>query len=282
MTSPRPSIVIATLLASMLPASTLVGATLREAASGRALVKQFADTVVTVELVVTVRMSVGDRALPPRESKVDVNATVISQSGLTVTVLSMVDPRSSLEAMRAAQGAGASKIEIGETEFKDVKLRLANNTEVPADVVLKDPDLNLIFIAPVVDAAAPARKFTSVRLDKAVDGEILGNYFLVSRAPKSLQRVPLVRMTTVMGIVEKPRKMFLLSEQALGIPIFDSSGLVLGIGTQYLENGRATNPVVLSAADVAELAAQAAAAKPVKADSEEQTTPPVPLPATKP
>jgi len=184
--------------------------------------------------------------------------------------------------MRAAQGAGASKIEIGESEFKDVKLRLANNAEVPADVVLKDPDLNLIFIAPVVDPTVPARKFTSVRLDKPATGEILGNYFLIARGPKSLQRVPIVRITTVLGIVEKPRMMYLLSEQALGVPIFDSSGLVLGIATQYLENGRPSSPIVLSAADVAELATQAAAAKPVKPEAEEQTSPPVPLPATKP
>jgi hypothetical protein len=269
------------MIASLLPASPLLGVTSKEAASGRDLVKQYADTVVSVELVVTVRLTVGDRALPPRESKVEVNGTVISPTGLTVTVLSLVDPRGSLEAMRAAQGAGASKIEIGESEFKDVKLRLANNAEVPADVVLKDPDLNLIFIAPVVDPAAPARKFTNVRLDKPATAEVLGNYYLISRGPKSLQRVPIVRMTTVLGIVEKPRMMFLLSEQALGIPIFDSSGLVLGIATQYLENGRPSSPIVLSAADVAELAAQAAAAKPVKPDAEELTSPPVPLPATK-
>jgi hypothetical protein len=285
MTSFRPSILTATLLALTVPASSLLGVTDKEAKNGRALVKQYADTVVSIELVVTIRMTVGDRALPPRESKVDVNGTVISPAGLTVTVLSMVDPRGSLEAMRAAQGGG-NKIEIGETEFKDVKLRLANNTEVPADVVLKDPDLNLIFFAPLIDPATAPRTFASVRLDKAATGEVLGNYFFVSRAPKSLQRVPIVRTTTVLGIVEKPRKMFLLSEQALGVPIFDPSGLVLGIATQYLENGRPSSHIVLSAADVAELAAQAAAIKPSekeeKSDAGGPTSAPALPPAAKP
>ena len=262
MTLLRPSILIAAMLASILPASPLLGATSREAASGRALLKQYADTVVSVELVVTVRLTVGDRALPPRESKVEVNGTVISPSGLTVTVLSLVDPRGSLEAMRAAQGAGASKIEIGESEFKDVKLRLANNAEVPADVVLKDPDLNLIFIAPLPSGSNPPRTFPKVALDKAATATVMGNYYIVNRASKNLQRVPVVHMTTVVGIIEKPRRMFLVSDQAVGVPVFDASGLALGVLTQYLDNGRPIALVVLTSADVADLAKQAAAIKP--------------------
>jgi hypothetical protein len=256
----RPVLLLA-LLGLAVPASQVRAITAAEAASGRALVKRYADTIVSVEVVVTIRMTIGDRAMPPRENKVEVNGTVISPTGLTVAVLSMIDPKGSLEAMRAQQGGG-QKIEIGETEFKEVKLRLANNTEVPAVIVLKDPDLNLIFIAPLPDAAAPARTFPSIPLDKPATAEVLGNYYFVSRVSKSLQRTPIVRQTTVLGIVEKPRRMFLMSDQSLGVPIFDPSGLVLGISTQYLENDRPSGPVVLTSADVAELAAQAAAVKP--------------------
>ncbi|HEY4989996.1 MAG TPA: hypothetical protein VII09_09325 [Opitutaceae bacterium] len=273
-----PVLILAT-LGLIVPATRMLAVTDSEAAAGRALVKRYADSIVSVEVVVTIRMTVGEHAMPPRENKVEVNGTVLTPSGLTVAVLSMIDPKGSLEAMRASRG-GDQKIEIGETEFKEVKLRRANNTEVPAVIVLKDPDLNLIFIAPLPDAAAPGRTFPCISLDQAATGEVLGNYFFVSRVPKNLQRVPIVRLTTVMGIVEKPRKMFLLTDQALGVPIFDAAGLVLGISTQYLENDRPSGPVVLSAADVAELAAQAAAIKPeekvekteTKADTDGKTT----------
>jgi len=211
---------------------------------------------------VTIRMTVGDRAMPPRENKVDVNGTVISDSGLTVAALSTIDPRGSMEAMRAQQAAGGQKVEIGETEFKDVKLRLANGSEVPSVIVLKDPDLNLIFIAPLPSGSNPPRTFPKVALDKAATATVMGNYYIVNRASKNLQRVPVVHMTTVVGIIEKPRRMFLVSDQAVGVPVFDASGLALGVLTQYLDNGRPIALVVLTSADVADLAKQAAAIKP--------------------
>jgi hypothetical protein len=259
-----PGVLLPAILALAAPASRLSAVTDAEAATGRALVKEYADSIISVEVVATLRMTVNGHALPPRENKIEENGTVISPTGLTVSILTAIDPHDAMEAaVRNAPGLGSQKVEIGDTEFKDVKLRLANNTEVPAVIVLKDPDLNLVFVAPQSDATAQPRKFPYVSLDKSTVGELLGNYFYVNRAPKSLQRVPIIRLTSVTAIVEKPRRMYLLSEIAPGIPIYDASGLVLGLATPYLENGRASGHiVVLTAADVAELATQAAAVKP--------------------
>jgi hypothetical protein len=242
-----------------------------QAENGRALVKRYADSIISVECVATITVTVGEHTQPPRENKVEVNGTVISETGLTVTVLSAIDPRGQIEAMASARGV-SQKVDVGETEFKDVKLRLANNTEVPAVIVLKDPDLNLIFIAPVADAATPQRTFPYVSLEKSASGEVLDNFFVVTRAGKSLQRVPMVRTSVIIGIVEKPRRLYLMSEQVLGVPVFDPTGLVLGISTQYLENGRPSSHVVLTAADVAELAKQAAAVKPEEKEDKQDTT----------
>jgi hypothetical protein len=233
-----------------------------EIATGRSLVKQYEDAIVSVEVVATIKVTVGDHAQPPRENKVEENGTFISSTGLVVTTLSAIDPHGAMEAAISARGPSPQKIEIGETEFKDVKLRLANNTEIPAVIVLKDPDLNLVFVAPLADAKTPARTFPFVALDKSATGEVLGNFFFVTRAPKALQRVPIVRTTNVIGIVEKPRRMYLMADQAPGVPIFDQAGLVLGLSTPYLENGRPGNLIVLTSSDVAELATQAAAIKP--------------------
>ena len=59
-----------------------------EAATGRALVKQYADSIIEVEVVATLKVTVGDHAQPPRENKIQVNGTVLAPGGLTVTVLS--------------------------------------------------------------------------------------------------------------------------------------------------------------------------------------------------
>lgn len=90
-------------------------------------------------------------------------------------------------------------------------------------------------------------------------GDLLGTFYYVARASKALQRVPLVRSSEVMGVVEKPRRLYLLSEQAAGSPMFDGSGRLLGISLQHFANGRPTGTVVLPAGDIADIARQAAA-----------------------
>ncbi len=201
-----------------------VPATLRalpetEVQAGRDLVKRCANSIMGIEMVVTLKMTMGDRAMPPREVKIDVNGTVLDSAGLTVTSLTAIDPRMQFESMRANMGpAAASRMEVGESDYKEVKLRLADGSEVPARVVLKDGDLDLAFIAPEPDPAAKKREFTPVKLADAADGMLLNTYFIISRAAKVLQRVPLVRPTLVSGIVEKPRRMFLMTDQQLGCP----------------------------------------------------------------
>ncbi len=234
---------------------------------GRELVKRYADAVVGVELVVTIKVKVGDREMPPREQKVEINGTVISADGLTVTSLAEVDPQMAFEAMSGSQ-RGGQRPELLGADFKEVKLRLADGTELPARFVLKDQDLDLAFMAPVAEEAAEAgarKTFAYVDLAQAAEGELLESYTLVGRAPKALQRVPVARTTKIMGVVEKPRRLYLMTETSLGVPMFDAAGRVLGITFQHFANSRRTGFVVLPAEDIAEIAkqAQAAAAVPV-------------------
>ncbi|MSU73408.1 MAG: serine protease [Opitutus sp.] len=209
-----------------------------------------------MELVVTLKMKMGDREGSPREQRIDVNGTVISAGGLTVTSLAEVDPQSAFEAMRMSQPGGA-RIELVGADFKEVKLRLSDGTEVPARFVLKDADLDLAFMAPDWEAGAIKREFPHVDLEKGADGAVLGSYFYVARAPKVLQRVPIVRASEIMGVVEKPRRFYLMTDQALGTPMFDPQGNVLGISVQNFANGRRSGFVVLPAGDIAEIAKQA-------------------------
>ena len=232
------------------------------AAAGRALVKRYADAIVGVELVVTIKVKVGDREMPPREQRLEINGTVISPTGLTVTTLAGVDPQVQFDAMRSSQ-TGSRGAELVGVDFKEVKLRLADGKEVPARFVLKDADLDLAFMAP--EESEPQREFAHVKLEDAAEGVVLGNYFFVARASKSLQRAPLVRASEVLGIVDKPRRFYLLTEQSVGTPMFDLEGRVLGISLQHFANGRPSGTVVLPAADIAEMAVQAVAAMRVPA-----------------
>lgn len=283
------STVVLLILALMFAPAGLRALPESEAKAGRDLVKSCANSIVGIEMVVTVKMTMGDRAMPPRENKIDINGTVLNSAGLTVTSLAAIDPRTQFEAMRAAMGPSGARMEVSETDYKEVKLRLADGTEVPARVVLKDGDLDLAFIAPDPEAAAAGkREFTPVKLDDPAEGTVLNTYFAISRAPKVLQRVPLVRPSLVAGVVEKPRRMYLMTDQQLGCPVFDQQGRMLGVSVQNVSGGRSSGLIVLPTADVAEIAKQAAAeaAKPSAPKPAAETpvpekkpdTPPAPAP----
>lgn len=229
---------------------------LPDATAGRALVKRYADTIIGVELVVTMKVKMGDREQPPQERRIEVDATVIAPNGLAVTSLAAVDPQVQFDAMRAAQPGGRMPELVG-VDFKEVKLRTADGKEVPARFVLKDADLDLAFIAP--ETPDPERTYPHVKLEESAEGVVLGDYYFVARAPKALQRTPLVRTSELIGIVEKPRRLYLLSNQSLGTPMFDGAGKALGLSLQHFANGRPVAIVVLPAADIADMAKQAAA-----------------------
>jgi len=219
-------------------------ATDEEAAIGRRILQDNADAIVSVELVVTAAAGRGRGA---QEQQREINATVISPEGLTVTSLAAIDPR-------VTSGRGA---DTSETEFKEVKIRLADNTEIPARVVLKDADLDLAFIAPVPDPILPPRTFEFVDLENAGAPEILGTYYDMTRLGKTMQRTPVIQTVTVIGLVERPRRIILTNDLTLGCPVFDKEGRPLGISLVYLANNAAVQLVVVPAADVLEIANQA-------------------------
>lgn len=223
-----------------------------EAAAGRALLQRYADVIIGVELVVTMKGMQGDRPIPAREQKREINGTVLNAGGLTVLSLGSIDPRGGIPA------ALQSQIRYDEPEFKEVKLRLADGTEIPARVVLKDADLDLAFIAP---ESAPARALPFVDLTAPAKAEILGTYYDISRGSKLAQRVPAVRVINLTGMIEKPRRFLLATDYSPGCPVFGAEGKVLGIAVRHVSGGQSAGMIILPAEDVAEIATQAAAIK---------------------
>jgi hypothetical protein len=255
----RTLIVFATLV---LAASPRLGALPdAEAAAGRVIVRRYADAIVAVKATANLKIIVSDRAMPPTDTKIDVNGTVITPAGLTVTSLSAIDTKAIFEAMRSQMPSGGMGVELGPSDFKGLRLRLADGTEVPAKVVWRDADRDLALLAPDGAAAAGGRTFTFVNLNEAPEAAIvLGNYYHLSRLGDAMQRLPIMRPSTVNGIIERPRRLLLISTDsftdAVGCPVFDTQGRVLGICLRYMVNGLPKGAVVVPAADVAEVVSQ--------------------------
>ena len=224
------------------------------AEKGRAVLAAHGDSVVTVELVATVTVSVNERSVPPKEQKIEVNGTVLTSGGLTVTSLATIDLKSRFEL--APGMAGNNKISFGETDFKEVKIKFADGAEVPAKVILKDADLDLAFIAPDPDKKPPTHTFNPLLLSDSVQGRILDLYFTLARAQKALQAVPEIIPQTIVGIVEKPRQYYIVTANNPGCPSVSEDGKLLGVCVEHSGTGTPV-PVVLPAADIADLAQQA-------------------------
>src|SRR5882724_9273605 len=105
------------------------------AEKGRGVFQKNHAAVVTVEVV---QKSASGRGGAPRESKQNVTGTVIDPSGLIVLALSAVDPSELYRRLSEDY-----KIEV---EVSDVKIMLEDGTELPAEILRRDKDLDLAFV----------------------------------------------------------------------------------------------------------------------------------------
>src|SRR5262249_41028814 len=113
---------------------------------GRAIFAKNHLSVVTVQLVLKSKVSMPGMGGQSNESRQDATGTVLDPSGLTVLSLSNTDPGQLVQSMMAG-GDEDSRFKV-ETELTDVKILLEDGTEIPAEVVLRDKDLDLAFVRP--------------------------------------------------------------------------------------------------------------------------------------
>jgi len=233
-------------LALSLPVA-LHAQTVEERATARALVEKRQAAVVMVLATVKMRAPSGGRE-NARDLPVQVNATVLEPNGLTVMSLTALEPGA-----LTARGRGG---EIT-SETTDLRIRTVDDREVPARVVLRDPDLDLAFIRPVDPPASP---MTAIE-GPASAPSLLDLVIVVQRTAESLGWKTFASFGYVQMVMEKPQPYFIIGPAAsaaggLGFPVFDGKGGFVGIMVRV---GNRTGGVaaVVPAQDIREIAKQA-------------------------
>jgi hypothetical protein len=246
------------------------------AQAGRQIWKQHQEAVVTVRLVVSLSVSYGGRE-QQSETKTEAIGTVLDPSGLTLISLSSIDP----SGMVRRNPNQEVKID---SQVKDVKILLADNTEIPAEVVLRDKDLDIAFLRPI---DKPAKPLVNIDLSKAAKPQVLDETICLNRLGKVANRVVTVSIERIDALVERPRPFYVLSpggSSGIGSPVFSLSGGALGIvlvrngsgdseanmTSMFSGAGGSGNllPVIVPSADILEDAKQAMEAKkPAAADA---------------
>ena len=261
-----------TLFITLLLTVAVIGRTRADdsAVAGRKILAKYQAAVVTVRLVVSYNVSYGSRD-QQSESKTEAVGTVIDPNGLTVISLTTIDP----SAMMKARQRSGQEFKV-ETEVKDVKIVLADDTELPAEVVLRDKDLDLAYLRPTEKLTQP---LPALDLTQSGPAQVLDEVVCLNRLGKIANRVVTVSLERVDALVTKPRPFYVLSpggSSGIGSPVFALTGAPVGIvlirnaapggeanaASQFSGSGGNTYmPIIVPAADILDDAKQALEAK---------------------
>ncbi len=193
-------------------------------AAGRATAEQVRRAVVTIRIVLKLKIGFGGQA-QDQEQKVEVAGVVIDPSGLTLASAASIDPSGALRKMAGGQ---ASRMKV-EAEVKETTLLLEDGTEVEADVVLKDTDLDLAFLKP----REAGRRFSAIRLrPRSGTVPLLTPIFVVARLGKLTSRALAVATGEIRASVRGPAPYYVTDGETAsftGSVAYTADGVPLGV-----------------------------------------------------
>jgi hypothetical protein len=238
-------------------------------AAARKLLAEKGDSVVWLSAVMKISMTAAGSSdspmnIPDRERKVESLATLIGPD-LLVTAMSQMDPSREMEGREYNTAKGPVRFDVSVT-LKEIKVVLQDGTEIPAEQVMKDADLDLAFFRVKMDSKeAKDVTFKALDLNDSAKVTLSEEIVTLSRTEEILNRVPSVTRGQVMSITEKPRTFVRASGAQSGCPTFNLEGKLVGLGVNRYMKGKSSVLIVLPAGDVQEIAQQAAKAKPLAA-----------------
>ncbi|HOJ34698.1 MAG TPA: hypothetical protein PKY35_05370 [Candidatus Hydrogenedentes bacterium] len=223
------------------------------AEKGRAILEAHRAATVTIRSVLSLSMGGQQQEFPT-----EANGTVVDPTGLTVLSLSAVDPSARLGMLR-----GNDMPEMT-SKVSDMKIILMDGSEVPAEIVLRDKDLDLAFVRPVEKPATP---MPFVSLDDPGTPQMLDELVVLGQLGKVARRTHTATLVRVEAIVDKPRLFYIPGEDRgrtiLCSPAFTLDGKFVGIGVLRMIAGEGrgmgddTIVIIVPAADIKEAATQA-------------------------
>ncbi len=197
---------------------------------GRDILSRNQHAVVTVEAVIKLSYSMPGMGGQASEYKQDLTGIVVDPSGLTVLALSSCEPADMIQSFTSGMSEdGDAKFKV-ETELSDLKLLLEDGTELPADIVLRDKEMDLAFIRPKTKPATP---LTALDLSKSGKAQVLDQVITLNRLSRAAGRAYAASVERISAVVQKPRFFYIpgseMTSTTLGSPAFTLDGNLLGV-----------------------------------------------------
>jgi hypothetical protein len=204
-----------------------------------------------------------------KDQKTETTGTIVDASGLIVASLGGISGAGMFDGQEIDTPMGTIKLKT-KTEIKEVKVIMPDGTEIPADLVMKDADIDLAFFK--VRSDSPEAKditFKAINLSDSASVGVLDDVIVLGRSGAEMSRQPQAYTTEVLGVVKKPREFISVQTLHTGIPVFTPDGKVVGIsiirkpsGSLSMRSGAVSmQPAVLPARDVLKVATQAKESK---------------------
>ncbi len=201
----------------------------------------------------------------PAEQPLETIGTVLDAAGLTVVSATTINPVSLLQGMDMDPGGGGrSSIKASPGQ---IKIRRADGSEVSAQLILQDDDLDLAFVMPdPPKGMEQAPVFEFISLDDSVEARVMDELIGIGQLGKTFNWEVSAGLSRVMAKTVKPRTFYALAPGytgGLGTPVFSAAGRPVGLVVLRNQPGArrpTSTPVIVPAADVMDLARQAVAA----------------------
>lgn len=215
---------------------------------GKSILEKNKSAVVTIQLVMKGKWEMKGYNQPATEMKQDITGFVIDSTGLTVTALVGTDPGQMYESYYASSGAGEKP--KWQSELTDIKILSPDGTEIAAEVVLRDRDLDLAFLRPVKKPETP---LPFIDLENAGEVQVLDEVISLNRLGAVSQRVYAASVERISAVVTKPKKFYIPGSEAtttrMGCPAFSLDGKLIGIFVTRMSKGRSGGSATFSAGD---------------------------------
>lgn len=212
----------------------------RFAAQARRIVNEHADATVTIRLILHEKLSFAEFATSDWEAASEATGTVIDERGLIVTSLSLTDPTRLFEGLFDAFDDDDFSFRM-DTDIAGITIITGDGDEFPGRVVLRDEDLDLVYILP---EDAPDGAMPHVTLTDGKRPEQFDRLVALRRLGRVANRGITADFPRVRAVMEKPVPYLVLGQDdvsSIGQPVFDRRGRFLGIvGLRMIKSGQAS------------------------------------------
>src|SRR2546422_5707095 len=117
--------------------------------------------------------------------------------------------------------------------------RSDDGAEIPAEIVLRDKDLDLAFIRPKTKPASP---MPAVDLNKSVPAKVLDQVITLNRLGRAAGRAHSASVERISAVVQKPRTFYIpdstMTTTGLGSPAFTPDGTLVGLVVMRTISGK--------------------------------------------